>query len=186
MRPARSSVRQRSHRHDAPNAAVAQGFSEGITAVVLAGQPHSLTNDRHQDGPGAAPANAPAEVDTANAKGVYKITMMAAEASCQVGSICGVGSTGSVVILPATVIFENLPTVEPAPSGACRRSAPAAASSTPPAARCRSPARSRWGRTTTSRAITLDLTQPMPVTNHAQAMVRTFILDPATPPNQKC
>lgn len=70
-----------------------------------------------KDGAGAAPTNAAGEVDAANAPGVYKVVMTAAEASCQVGTLCGKSSTAGVVILPATVTFENLPTAAPAASG---------------------------------------------------------------------
>jgi len=71
-----------------------------------------------KDGTAATPTNVPAtEVDTTNAKGIYKIVMTATECQCQVGTICGVSSTANIVILPLTVTFENLPTAALAASG---------------------------------------------------------------------
>jgi hypothetical protein len=67
-----------------------------------------------KDGTAATPTNVPAtEVDATNAKGIYKIVMTGTEASCQVGTICGVSSAANVVILPLTVTFENLPIPSP-------------------------------------------------------------------------
>jgi hypothetical protein len=71
-----------------------------------------------KDGTAATPTNVPpAEVDSTNCPGVYKLTMTGTEASCQVGTLCGKSSTAGIVILPATVTFENLPSASPGASG---------------------------------------------------------------------
>ena len=70
-----------------------------------------------KDGTSAAPANSPSEIDSTNAPGVYKLTLTASEASCQVGTLCGKSATANVVILGQQLAFENLPTASPAASG---------------------------------------------------------------------
>ncbi len=57
------------------------------------------------------------EVDAASCPGVYKATVTAAQAQCQVGTLAGRSSTAGIVILPITVTFENLPTAAPAAAG---------------------------------------------------------------------
>jgi len=57
------------------------------------------------------------EIDSANCPGIYKATITAGQAQCQVGTLCGKSSTSNVVLLPLTVTFENLPTALPAASG---------------------------------------------------------------------
>lgn len=60
-----------------------------------------------KDGTSAAPTNSPAEVDATNAKGVYKLVLTAAEASCDVGKLCGVSATAGVALFGPTIVFEN-------------------------------------------------------------------------------
>jgi hypothetical protein len=57
------------------------------------------------------------EIDSTNAPGVYKATITATQAQCQVGTLAGKSSTSNVAILPVTVTFENLPTAAPGASG---------------------------------------------------------------------
>ena len=70
-----------------------------------------------KDGASAAPANAPSEVDATNCPGVYKLTLTAAECTCDVGTLCGKSSTSGVVIVGVTVAFEQLPTAAPGSNG---------------------------------------------------------------------
>jgi hypothetical protein len=70
-----------------------------------------------KDGVSSAPTNTPTEVDATNAKGVYKLVLTGTEASCQVGTLCGVSATSNIVILPITMAFENLPLPAPTQSG---------------------------------------------------------------------
>ncbi|HUT35047.1 MAG TPA: hypothetical protein VNE39_16270 [Planctomycetota bacterium] len=70
-----------------------------------------------KDGASAAPTNAPGELDATNAPGVYKLALTAAECACDVGVLCGKSSTASVVLIPATMTFELLPTTPPAANG---------------------------------------------------------------------
>ena len=48
---------------------------------------------------------------------VYKATITATQAQCQVGTLAGKSSTTGITIIPITVTFENLPTALPAASG---------------------------------------------------------------------
>ena len=61
------------------------------------------------DGNSAAPAGSPAEIDSANAPGVYKLALTAGECTCNVGVLSGSSSTSNVVIIPLTITFEQLP-----------------------------------------------------------------------------
>lgn len=165
-----------------------------------------------KDGTSAAPANSPAEVDGTNAKGVYKITLTVTEAQCQVGTICGVSSTSGVVILPATVSFENLPTASPGAASGL----PTLDGSTHLLVYSVSQAVT-VGTNNDKTGYTLDLTQAIPASNTAQTVgdalnaaraqgfgkwvlsgtslvlyagdgttaVRTFTLDSATAPTQR-
>jgi hypothetical protein len=67
-----------------------------------------------KDGTSSAPTNAPAEVDGANAPGVYKLALTAAECTCDVGTLGGKSSTAGVAIIPLSISFEQLPTAAPA------------------------------------------------------------------------
>jgi hypothetical protein len=66
-----------------------------------------------KDGVAAAPTNSPVEVDAAAAPGVYRLLLTAAEASCQLGTLCGKSSTSGIAIVPVTLSFENLPVAPP-------------------------------------------------------------------------
>lgn len=70
-----------------------------------------------KDGVSAAPANSPVEVDAVNAPGVYQVTLVTAEASCQSGTLAGKSSTANVNIIPRMITFENLPTESPSAAG---------------------------------------------------------------------
>ncbi len=70
-----------------------------------------------KDGAAAPPANSPSEVDATNCPGVYAVALTAAECTCHVGVLCGKSATASVVLIPVTVTFEQLPTAAPAASG---------------------------------------------------------------------
>ena len=70
-----------------------------------------------KDGAAAPPTNGPSEVDAANAPGIYKLALTAAECTCHVGVLCGKSGTANVVLIPVTVTFEQLPTAAPAASG---------------------------------------------------------------------
>lgn len=60
-----------------------------------------------KDGTSAAPTNAAAEVDAVNAPGIYKLVLTAAEASCDVGKLCGKSSTANISLFGPTIVFEN-------------------------------------------------------------------------------
>lgn len=70
-----------------------------------------------KDGTSAAPANSPAEVDAANAPGVYKLALSAGECTCDVGVLAGKSATAGVSIIPVVITFEQLPTAAPAANG---------------------------------------------------------------------
>lgn len=59
-----------------------------------------------KDGTSAAPSNSPSEIDATNLPGVYKITLTASEASCNVGTLGGKSSTSNVSIIPITIVFD--------------------------------------------------------------------------------
>lgn len=61
-----------------------------------------------KDGTSAAPTNAPTEVDATNAPGLYKIAITTAEATADAGTLAGKSSTSGVVIVPASVLFNDL------------------------------------------------------------------------------
>lgn len=71
--------------------------------------PGTLTLRWVKDGVSAAPTNAPAEIDAANAKGQYKVVLTAAECTCDVGMICGVSSNSGVEVIDKTITFEPPP-----------------------------------------------------------------------------
>jgi len=66
-----------------------------------------------KDGISNVPTNACAEVDATNAKGIYKITLTAAEMQCQQAVLCGVSSTGNVIIIPTHVSPVRVPNAAP-------------------------------------------------------------------------
>ena len=70
-----------------------------------------------KDGVAAAPTNTPSEVDATNCPGVYKLTITASEADCNVGTLCGKSATANVAIMPVTIQFERLPDAAPGASG---------------------------------------------------------------------
>lgn len=65
-----------------------------------------------KDGVAAVPTNSPAEVDAANAPGVYKLALTATEMTCDSGLLAGKSSTTNVAIVPVGVTTEHgiLPT----------------------------------------------------------------------------
>src|SRR6516162_1890321 len=73
-----------------------------------------------KDGVSAAPTNAAAEVDATNAPGAYKVTLVAAEMTCDTGMLHGKSSTANVIIIPVQVTTEHgvLPTVQQGNNGA--------------------------------------------------------------------
>lgn len=70
-----------------------------------------------KDGVSAAPTNAPAEVDATNAPGIYKITLTAAECTCDFGTLGGKSATAGVRIIPVSAGFEQLPTAAAGAAG---------------------------------------------------------------------
>lgn len=72
-----------------------------------------------QDGTEAAATNAPAEVDSTNAPGVYKLALTAGDMNFNCVVLCGKSSTAGIAIIPVTIVTERgvLPTVAPASSG---------------------------------------------------------------------
>jgi hypothetical protein len=62
-----------------------------------------------KDGTSSAPANAASEVDSTNAKGIYKITMTSTETDCLMGTLAGVSSTANIAIFGPQVSFEYIP-----------------------------------------------------------------------------
>jgi hypothetical protein len=65
------------------------------------------------DGASSAPTNAPSEVDSANAPGIYKLVLTTAECQHNLVYLCGKSSTANVTIEPQQVTFEMLPTATP-------------------------------------------------------------------------
>lgn len=63
-----------------------------------------------KDGTASAPTNSASEIDSANAPGVYKVTLTSAETTCHIGTLAGKSSTANVFIVPITITFELLPT----------------------------------------------------------------------------
>ena len=65
-----------------------------------------------KDGTSAAPS-APSitEIDSTNAPGLYKASISASEADCNIGTLCGKSSTSGVAIIPITIAFENGPEI---------------------------------------------------------------------------
>lgn len=106
-----------------------------------------------KDGTSSATTNSPSEIDSTNAPGVYKITMTATEAQCQVGTLAGKSSTANVSIVPITITFENLPTASPASSGGLPT--------------CGTGSNQL---STTSGKVQLDLTQAVPTSNTAETV----------------
>ena len=56
------------------------------------------------------------EIDATNTPGLYKCSINGTEASCYLGTLCGVSSTANVSIIPQSVTFERnvtLDTTEP-------------------------------------------------------------------------
>ena len=64
-----------------------------------------------------APANAPAEVDAANAPGVYALTLTAAEWQTYQGTLAGASSTAGVEIIPQQFTTVRLPDAAPGADG---------------------------------------------------------------------
>lgn len=63
-----------------------------------------------KDGTSGAPANSPAEVDSTNAPGAYKLVLTGTECTCDYGTLCGKSSTANIILVPISVSFELLPT----------------------------------------------------------------------------
>lgn len=70
-----------------------------------------------KDGTASAPTNASSEVDATNLPGLYKITMTATEATCDVGILHGKSSTAGIEIVPFPIVFEQLPTAAAGAAG---------------------------------------------------------------------
>lgn len=70
-----------------------------------------------KDGTSSAPTNSASEVDATNAPGIYKITLTAAECTCDYGTLAGKSSTANISIMPTHVAFEQLPTAVPGANG---------------------------------------------------------------------
>jgi hypothetical protein len=62
-----------------------------------------------KDGTSASTTNSPSEVDSTNAKGLYKITMTSTECDCLMGSLAGVSSTSNVALFGPQIGFEYIP-----------------------------------------------------------------------------
>jgi len=52
------------------------------------------------------------EIDATNTPGLYKCSINGTEASCYLGTLCGVSSTANVSIIPQTVTFERNVTLD--------------------------------------------------------------------------
>lgn len=61
------------------------------------------------DGTVTDPTNAPTEIDATYCKGLYKLTLTAAEMNCDFMTVCGVSSTSNVVIVPFSVCTQVAP-----------------------------------------------------------------------------
>jgi hypothetical protein len=61
--------------------------------------------------------NTVSEVDATNCPGVYKVSISAAEANCNIGTLAGKSTTSNIVVLPITIQFERLPDAAPAANG---------------------------------------------------------------------
>ena len=70
-----------------------------------------------KDGTSTVPTNSPAEVDSVNAPGIYKIALTASEADCDIGILCGKSATSDVSIVPVVIQFERLPNAAPGANG---------------------------------------------------------------------
>lgn len=62
-----------------------------------------------KDGTSSAPANAAAEVDATNAKGLYKLALSATETDCLVGKLGGVSSTANIALFGPILAFDYIP-----------------------------------------------------------------------------
>jgi hypothetical protein len=62
-----------------------------------------------KDGTAAAPTNGASEVDATNCPGLYKVTLTAAECTCDFGTLAGKSGTANTAIIPTKVQFEQLP-----------------------------------------------------------------------------
>jgi hypothetical protein len=72
-----------------------------------------------QDGTEGPPTNSPSEVDSTNLKGLYKITLAAADMNYNCVVLGGASSTANVIIIPLTIITERgaLPNALPGAAG---------------------------------------------------------------------
>ena len=61
--------------------------------------------------------NTVTQVDSTNCPGIYKVTISAAEANCNIGTLAGKSTTSNIVVLPITIQFERLPDAAPAANG---------------------------------------------------------------------
>lgn len=59
-----------------------------------------------KDGTASAPTNSPAEVDSVNAPGVYKLALTSTETDCVCGTLAGKSSTANVSIIGAQFAFD--------------------------------------------------------------------------------
>jgi hypothetical protein len=70
-----------------------------------------------KDGAASAPTNSASEIDATNIPGLYKLTITATEADCNIGTLGGKSSTSDVSIIPVTIQFERLPDAVPGAAG---------------------------------------------------------------------
>lgn len=70
-----------------------------------------------KNGTASSPTNSPTEVDSTNCKGVYKLTLTAAECEAYTGCLTVQSATSGIVIMPQTFTFEQLPDAAPNASG---------------------------------------------------------------------
>ena len=61
--------------------------------------------------------NTVTQVDSTNCPGIYKVSISAAEANCNIGTLAGKSTTANIVILPVSIQFERLPDAAPASNG---------------------------------------------------------------------
>lgn len=80
------------------------------TGAYVTGDSANHTLKLVKDGTEASPTNSPAEVDSVNTPGAYKLALTAAETQFGTVWLGGKSSTANVIIIPITSTFEILPT----------------------------------------------------------------------------
>jgi hypothetical protein len=87
------------------------------TGAYTTGDSANHTLSWVKDGSRSAPTNAASEVDSANAPGLYKVTLTATETDCIEGVLAGKSSSSNVILIPTHVAFDYLNTSAPAVAG---------------------------------------------------------------------